>query len=117
MRKIAWGPVLLIAIAVGILLVGARGFYLRAHFGFVDALYCGLLLIPAALLLLLTSYVLQHARLVAVMPLVMAALLVRAYPSFAVAMGLALAGAIIGPALSEWKDARHRRKPMSETNL
>jgi len=101
-RKIEWGPVLVTGIGVGVLLLGARGFYLRGHFGFVDALRCGLLLIPAAALLLVTSYVLQHARLVVVMPVLMAGLLVRAYPSFAVALGLALIGAIVGPVFGEW---------------
>lgn len=93
-------------IGVGVLLLGARGFYLRGHFGWVDALNCGLLLIPAAALLLLTSYLLQHARLAVVMPLFIAALLIHAHPSFAGALGFALAGAVVGPALSEWKDAR-----------
>ena len=116
-RKIEWGPVLLAGIGVGILLLGARGFYLRGHFGFADTLHCGLLLIPAAMLLLLTSYVFQHARLVVVMPVLMAAVLIRAYPAFAVALGLALAGAIVGPALSDWRDAKHRPKATPETNL
>ena len=116
-HKVEWGPVLVTGIGVGILLLGARGFYLRGHFGFSDALHCGLLLIPAAALLLLTSYVFQHARLVVVMPVFIAAVLVRAYPAFAVALGLALAGAIVGPALSEWKDAKLRRKATPQTNL
>jgi hypothetical protein len=100
-RKIEWGPVLVTLIGVGVLLHGARGFYLRGHFGLVDALHCCLLLIPAAALLLLTSYVLQHAKLVVVMPVFIAGLLVLAYPSFAVALGLTLVGAIVGPALSD----------------
>jgi hypothetical protein len=109
-RKVEWGPVLVTGIGVGILLLGARGYYLRGHFGFADALHCGLLLIPAAALLLLTSYVFQHAKLVVVMPVFIAAVLIRAYPAFAVALGLALAGAIVGPALSEWNDAKSRQK-------
>ena len=116
-RKIEWGPLLVTGIGVGILLLGVRGFYLRGHFGFADALHCGLLLIPAAALLLLTSYVFQHAQLVVVMPVFIAAVLIRAYPAFAVALGLALAGAIVGPALSEWKDAKLRRKATPQTNL
>jgi hypothetical protein len=106
MRKIEWGPVFLTGIGVAILLVGVRGYYLRGTFGLVDALSCGLLLIPAGLLLLLTSYVFQHATLVVVMPVFMAALLVRRFPSFAVALGLALAGTVVGPVLREWQDAR-----------
>jgi len=116
-RKIEWWALLVTGIGMGILLLGARGFYLRGHFGFADALHCGLLLIPAAVLLLLTSYVFQHAKLVVVMPVLMAAVLIRAYPAFAMALGLALVGAIVGPALGEWKDARHQRKATSETNL
>ncbi|MBZ5540663.1 MAG: hypothetical protein LAN61_09115 [Acidobacteriia bacterium] len=116
-RKIEWGPLLVTGIGVGILLLGARAFYLRGHFGFADALHCGLLLLPAAVLLLLTSYVFQHAKLVVVMPVFIAAVLIRAYPAFAVALGLALMGAIVGPALSEWRDAKRRRKAAPETNL
>jgi hypothetical protein len=104
-----WGPVLVASVGVGLLLIGAHGFYLRGQFGFMDALYCGLLLIPAAVLLLVTSYVLQHAKLVALIPLLFAGLLVHAYPSFAVALGVALAGVVLGPALREWNDARHQR--------
>jgi len=115
--KIEWGALLVAGIGVGVLLLGARGFYQRGHFGFADALHCGLLLIPAAALLLLTSYVFQHAKLVVVMPVLMAAVLIRAYPAFAVALGLALVGAIVGPALSDWKDARQQRKSAPEINL
>ena len=105
-RKIEWGPLVLAGIGIALLLVGARGFYLRGHFGLVDAGFCVLLLVPAALFLLVTSYVLQHARLVVVMPLFVGAILVRGYPAFAVALGLALIGVIVDGALREWKDAR-----------
>jgi hypothetical protein len=110
-RRIEWGALVVASVAVVILLLGVRGFYLRGGFGLVDALSCGLLLIPAAFLLLLTSYVFHHATLVVVMPVFLAALLVRASPSFAVALGLALAGAVLGPALREWKDARRVPTP------
>ena len=106
MRRIEWGPVLVAAVGVGLLLLGARGFYLRGQFGFMDALYCGLLLIPAALLLLVTSYVIQHGKFAAIIPLAFVGLSAWTYPSFAVAMGLAVVGAVAGPALTEWK-ARH----------
>jgi hypothetical protein len=111
--KIEWGPVLVAGIGVAVMLLGVRGFYLRGTFGWVDALDCGLLLIPAAVLLLVTSYVLQHAWLVVVMPVLMAALLVRAYPSFAVALGFALAGAVVGPTLREWNEARRSARSPS----
>jgi hypothetical protein len=97
--KIEWQPVLVTCIGVAVLLLGAWGFYQRGKFGLGDALACGLLLIPAAALLLLTSYVFQHARLAVVFPLFMAGVLVCAYPPFAVALGLALVGATVGPAL------------------
>jgi flagellar biosynthesis protein FliP len=79
---------------------------LRGHFGFADAFYCGLLLIPAALLLLLTSYVLQHGKFAAVIPVLFAGLLVRAYPTFAVTLGLAVIGAVFVPAVTDWRHVR-----------
>lgn len=97
--KIEWEPVLVTCIGVAVMLLGAWRYYLRDHFGFSDALACGLLLIPAAALVLLTSYVLQHARLAVVFPLFMAGVLVATYPPFAVALGLALVGAMVSPAL------------------
>jgi hypothetical protein len=100
---VEWGQLLVVGLGIVLLLIGSRGFYLRGHFGFVDAAYCALLLIPAWALLLLTSYVFQHAKLVVVMPVAFAILLIRAYPSFAVASGLALVGAFVGPALGEWR--------------
>ena len=105
-RKLEWGPAIITSIGVAALFYGARSFYLRGHFGPVDALYCVLLLVPAAAMLLVTSYVLQHARLVAVMPVFVAVVLARGYPAFAVALGLALIGVIVDGALREWKDAR-----------
>jgi hypothetical protein len=101
MARINWGAALVSAIGLAAVLLGARGFYLRGQFGFTDALYCALLLIPAALLLLVTSYVLQHGKFAAVIPVAFAGLLARAYPSFAVAIGLAVIGAVAGPALTK----------------
>ena len=105
-RKLEWGPVAVAGVGLAVLLFGVRGFYLRGHFALVDAVYCVLLLIPAALFLLVTSYVLQHAKLVVVMPLFMGIILVRGYPAFAVALGLALIGVIVDSALRQWKEAR-----------
>lgn len=113
-RRVEWGPVVLAGIGVAVLLLGVRGYYLREHFGLVDALSCGLLLIPAGVLLLLTSYVFQHAKLVVLMPLFVTGLLVRDYPSFAVALGLALLATVVGPALREWRDARQQRVSTSD---
>ncbi|SRR5258708_16026000 len=105
-RKTEWGAVLMADIGIALLLLGVRGFYLRGHFGLVDALYCLLFLIPAAVFILVTSYVLQHARLVVLMPLFVGVVLVRAQPAFAVALGVSLIGVIVDGALREWKDAR-----------
>jgi nicotinamide riboside transporter PnuC len=106
LRTIEWGPAIVTAIGVAVLLTGALEYHRRGHFGLVDAVYCVLLLLPAAAFLLVASYVLQHARLVVVMPAFVAVVLVRAYPAFAVALGLALIGVIVDAALREWKDAR-----------
>jgi hypothetical protein len=76
----------------------------------MDALYCCLAVAPAGLLLLVFDYVLHHARLVSVIPLFVAGLLAFSSPVFDVAFGLALMGAIAGPALSEWKNEKHLRK-------
>jgi hypothetical protein len=65
---------------------------------------------PAGLLLLVFDYVLHHAKLASVIPLFLALLLILTFPAFDVALGLALMGAIAGPALSEWKDEKRRQK-------
>jgi hypothetical protein len=64
--------------------------------------------------MIVTSYVFQHATFGVVLPLLFAGLLIHAYPSFAVALGLALVGAIVSPALNEWNDARHKRASTPE---
>ncbi len=91
-NRIELGPLLVGGIGLGLLLLGGRGYSLRGQIGLADALQCGLLLIPAAFLLLVTSYVIQLAKLVSVIPILLAGLLVHAYPSFAVALGLAVIG-------------------------
>ena len=53
-------------------------------------LYCGLLLIPAAVLILVTGYVFQHARLAVVFPVIVAVMLVAKYPPLAVSLVLSL---------------------------
>ena len=107
--KTEWGPLLLLlAAGAALFFFGARGFYLRGQFGWSDVVACGLGLIPAGLFLLISSYVFQHAKLVIVMPAAMAVILVRAYPAFGVALGLALAG-IAASAL--WNERRDRRNP------
>jgi len=76
----------------------------------MDALYCCLALVPAGLLLLVIAYVVQHAKLASVVPLALAGVLVFSSPVFDVALGLALVGAIAGPALSEWKNEKRLQK-------
>jgi hypothetical protein len=107
-RKISWG--LCIAVAVGglLFLLGVERFVVRHRFGWTDALYCCLAVLPAALLLLVFDYVLHHARLVSIMVLLAAAMLVFTFPVFDVALGLAILGTIGGPALTEWRNERRR---------
>jgi len=100
-RKIEWGPCLVLAAGGALLLVGAARFFINGGFGIAAALYCCLVVIPAALLLLVFDYVLHHARLVAIMPLLLALVLIASSPVFDVAMGFALMGAVVGPLISE----------------
>lgn len=108
-RNIAWRPWIIVVFGGVLFLLGAARFVLRRHFGLIDALYCCLALVPAALLLLVLAYVIQHARLASVIPLFFAGVLVFSFPVFDIALGLALMGAIAGPALSEWKTERRLR--------
>lgn len=108
--KIAWGP-WIITLFGGVLLVfGAARFILRHRFGFIDVLYCCLAIIPAGLFLLVFSYVLQHAKLASIIPLLAVGLLVFTSPVVDVALGLALVAAVTGPALSEWKNEQRFSK-------
>ena len=109
-RRPEWGQLLVTAIGTGLVVLGARGFLLRGHFGSIDAVYCILMLVPAAVLLLLGSFIVQHARLVAVMPLFIALLLVLSSPAFSVALGFALLWAIVGPILGKWTPAVKRNR-------
>jgi len=102
-RKIEWGPWGIGALGVALLLLGVARFVLRHRFDLMDSLYCCLAVIPAGLVLLVLAYVVQHAKLVSVIPLVTAGVLVFSYPVFDVGFGLALLGAIAGPVLSEWR--------------
>jgi len=111
LRDIPWGAWIVVAVGGALFLLGVGRFVQRHHFGFMDAVYCCLALIPAGLLLLVIAYVVQHAKLAAVVPLALAALLAFSSPVFDVALGLALIGAKAGPALSEWKDEKRLQKP------
>ncbi len=89
-RRIDWGPWIVFAVGILLFILGAARFVLRRHFGFTDALYCGLAIVPAGILLLVFDYVLHHAKLVVVIPLFLAGMLIFSSPVFDVALGLTL---------------------------
>jgi cell division protein FtsX len=103
-----------VVIGALLFLLGARRFFLRDHFSYIDALYCCLAIIPAGFALLVFDYVLHHARLVSIMLLFLGGVLIFSSPYVDVALGLALAGAIAGPAVSEWKQGRRVRQSEKE---
>jgi len=103
-RNIAWGPWIIATLGLLLFLLGTARFILRNHFGFIDALYCALAVVPAGFMLLVFDYVIHHAKLVAVIPLFAAGVMLFSFPVFDVALGLTLMGAMAGPALSEWKN-------------
>jgi hypothetical protein len=109
-RDMAWGPCIIAALGGALFLLGVGRFALRHRFSFTDALNCCLTVLPAALLLLVVAYVIQHAKLVSIIPLFAAGLLAFSSPVFDVALGMTLIGAVVGPALRDWK-----RKPVSGT--
>lgn len=106
--KIEWGPLILGALGLLLFLLGIARFFLRHHFGFIDALHCALAIVPAGILLLVFDYVLHHAKLVAVIPLCFAGLLLFTFPVFDIALGLTLLGTVAGPMLSNWKEERRQ---------
>jgi hypothetical protein len=112
-RNIAWGPWIVTAVGALLFLLGVGRFFVRHRFGFIDALYCCLAVVPAGLLLLVFAYVFHHARLVLVIPLAFAGLLVFSSPVWDVALGLVLMGAMAGPALSDWKDEKRLQKSIT----
>jgi hypothetical protein len=109
-RNIAWGAWIVAGTGALLFTLGGVRFFRRHHFGFDDALYCCLAIIPAGLLLLVLDYVAHHAKLVVVMPLFLAGMLVAATPVFDVALGLTLIGVIAGPAIREWREEKRRKK-------
>ena len=109
-RNIAWGPWIIAVLGGALFLLGVGRFILRHRFSFTDALNCCLTVLPAALLLLVLAYVIQHAKLVSIIPLFAAGLLAFSSPVFDIALGMTLIGAIPGPAVRDWKT-----KPVSGT--
>lgn len=106
LRSIECAPLIVTPIGALLFLIGVGRFFVGHHFGFYDAVYCCLAIIPARLLLLVFDYVLHHAPLVVVMPFVLAVVLVYSSPVFDVALGAALFGAIAIPAAREWKQRK-----------
>jgi len=111
---IAWGPLIVVVIGTLLFLLGAGRFFLRDRFSFVDALYCCLAIIPAGFALLVFDFVLHHARLASVILLFLGAVLIFSSPVVDVALGLALVGAMVGPAVSEWKQGKRVRQAEME---
>ena len=111
---IAWGPLIVVVIGTLLFLLGAGRFFLRDRLSFIDVLYCGLAIIPAGFALLVFDFVLHHARLASVILLFLGAVLIFSSPVVDVALGLALVGAMVGPAVSEWKQGKRLRQAEME---
>ncbi|MFZ0416652.1 MAG: hypothetical protein WAM04_00995 [Candidatus Sulfotelmatobacter sp.] len=109
-RNIAWGPSILVVLGSMLIVLGAARFVISHRFGFIDALYCCLAVVPSGLFLLVFAYVFQHAKLASVIPLFVGGILAFSFPVADVALGLALVGAIAVPALNEWKNEKRRPK-------
>jgi hypothetical protein len=93
-RNIAWGPWIVLASGVLLFVLGAARFILRHHFALIDVIHCALAVIPAGFLLLVSDYVLHHAKLVSVIPLFAAGVLIFSSPVFDVPLGSALMAAV-----------------------
>ena len=106
MGKMDWRQWIVVATGALLFVIGAGRFFLRHSFGTGDAVNCCLAIPAAGLLLLVFDYVFHHARLVTVIPLLAAGVLVVSSPVFDVSLGLTLMGAMLLPALSEWKTGK-----------
>jgi hypothetical protein len=106
MGKMDWKQWIVVGTGALLFSTGAARFFHRHSFGLRDALNCCLTILAAGLLLLVFDYLLHHARLVTVIPLLAAGVLVVSSPVFDVSLGLTLMGAMVLPALSEWKTGK-----------
>jgi hypothetical protein len=95
---------MLAVLGIALFLLGAARYVQRHRFGLLEVFHCCAALAVAAFGLIVISYVIQHAKLVAVIPLFGAGVLLFSSPAFDVAFGLALMGDTAGPALSGWKE-------------
>jgi hypothetical protein len=100
-QTIDWKPWIIFAAGLLLFILGVSRFILSRHFGFGDAMNCGLAIIPAGILLLVFDYVLHHARLVSAIPLFLAGMLIVSSPVFDVALGLTLLAVTSGPLLRD----------------
>jgi hypothetical protein len=115
-RQIAWAPLIIAGFGLALFLLGAVRFVLKHRFGFIDALYCCLAVVPAGVLLLVFSYVLQHAKFVSIIPIFASAILIFSFPVMDIALGLAMMGAV---ALDQCKNDQCKNKeglPKSTTS-
>ena len=103
-RNIAWWPWIIAVLGGALFLLGVGRFVLKHRFGFTDALYCCFAVLPAALLLLVLAYVIQHARLVSIIPLFAAGMLAFTSPVFDIALGMTMVGVMVGSAFRDWKN-------------
>jgi hypothetical protein len=102
-RSIPWRPWIMFTVGGVLFLLGVGRFVLQHGFGFMDALYCCLAMVPGGMLLLLFDYLFHHAKLALVIPLALAGVLARSFPVFDVALGLVLMGIVADTAMSERK--------------
>jgi hypothetical protein len=89
------GPFELMVLATAALVTGVVRLVLLRHFSLAQIFYC-LVAIPASILLIMIlDYAMHHARLAALMVLVILLLLAISRASFCVGLGLALLGMIV----------------------
>lgn len=106
LRTLEWGPLIMLSAGSVVFSLGIGRFIVRHSFSFRDALNLCLTLVPAWLLLLVIAYVVQHAKLVSVIPLSMAGLLGFSFPVFDVAFGFVLMCMIVAPAFNDWRSKK-----------